>query len=94
MKIIKVKCKDGYSSIRSRLRSDVEDFIDEIDRGAQWILKGEILSQFYDFTGDKWLDSMFNKKVVDKIIMDDVMHNSQIEIYNTIQEAEKAGFEI
>lgn len=109
MKLVKVKTSDAKktlgkvkskvgdaenSKLRDLLEHDIDRFTTAIYNGEGWILKGDIVEQFHRFTNQIWHDPLLDRDQLNKKIVSLVSADTGVEVFNTLTEARKAGYDM
>ena len=93
LKVKKTKKADAYPKVLQLLDADIERFCKNIENGYGWIVEGDIVRQFNDFTGGVWDIWCFDKKRMQRYIIHNVSE-SNIEVFDNLAQAQKAGYEL
>ena len=92
---VKGKVGDAENSkLRDLLERDVDRFTTSIYNGEGWILKGDIVEQFHRFTNQIWHDPLLDKDQLNKKVVSLVEADVGVEVFNTLTEARKAGYDL
>ena len=96
MKLVRVKKTkkvDVYPKVLQFLDADLERFCKYIEKGYGWIVETEIVNSFNNFTGDVWDIWCFDKKRMQRYIINYVSERD-IEVFDNFAQAKKAGYEL
>ena len=95
VKVKKVKKVDAENSkLRDLLEHDIDRFTTSIYNGLGWILKGDIVEQFHRFTNQIWHDPLLDKDKLNKKVVSLVEADTGVEVFNTLTEARKHGYDL